>query len=77
MLTAYVFDRERGEEDRELDHESLAGLSEDHVLWVDLLDPSQDEDRDIRKGFGLAAADFAASDATGTANSSWATISSV
>src|SRR5207245_6470614 len=55
MLSAYVFDRERGE-DVENWAESLAGLSEDQVLWVDLLDPAEDEERAAREGFGLPLA---------------------
>ena len=54
MLTAYVFDRERGDEVE--DWAGLrAGLSDDQVLWVDLLDPSAEEQQAVRDGLGLAA----------------------
>jgi magnesium transporter len=51
-LSAYVFDRERGEAVENW-AESLSGLSEDQVLWVDLLDPTEEEERVAREGFGL------------------------
>lgn len=66
MLAAYVFDRERGDSVEDW-AESLAGLSEDQLLWVDLLDPSEDEKRAAQKGFGLAGAEFAAGGAARTA----------
>ena len=64
MLTAYVFDRERGEEVEDWSG-SRAGLSDDQVLWVDLLHPSEEEEQAARDGLGLAAvAEDAESDAT-------------
>lgn len=52
MLTAFIFGAERGEA---IDDwaTSLSGLSDDQVLWVDLLDPSADEQREALEGFGL------------------------
>jgi hypothetical protein len=53
--TAYVFDGERGEAVVDEWASSLASLSDEQVLWVDLLDPSKDEQQDAKKGFGLTA----------------------
>ena len=67
MLTAYVFDRERGENVEDWNG-ARAGLSDDQMLWVDLLDPSEEEEQEARHGLGLAAvAEEADSDATKTA----------
>jgi magnesium transporter len=52
MLTAYVFDDESGEAVEDWAG-SLASLSDDQVLWVDLLEPSDEEERAAREGFGL------------------------
>jgi magnesium transporter len=53
MLTAHIFDHERGE-----DVEDWAGLlselSDDQVLWVDLLEPTEDEERAVWEELGLA-----------------------
>ena len=44
MLTAYLFDKRRGKEIQEW-RDSIAGLSKNQVLWVDLLDPTEDEEQ--------------------------------
>ncbi len=54
MLTAYLFDRKHGAK-VESWTESLRGLSEDEVLWVDLSDPSEDEKREATELLGLRA----------------------
>ncbi len=52
MLTARIFGSERG---GAVDDwaDSLSGLGGDQVLWVDLLDPTDDEEQEAKKGFGL------------------------
>ena len=52
MLTAYLFDRERGTH-VERWAESLRKLSEDEVLWVDVTEPSEQEAQEVREAFGL------------------------
>lgn len=57
MLTAYLFDERRGKAVE--DWADVVGeLSENQVLWVDLVDPSDDDERAVREGFGLADARF-------------------
>jgi magnesium transporter len=56
MLTAYLFDKRRGKEIREW-RDGIAGLSKNQVLWVDLLDPAEDEVQAIREAFGLSDSD--------------------
>ncbi len=61
MLSAYLFDERRGktvEDWADVVHE----LSEDQVLWVDLVDPSDDDERSVREGFELADAQLWADD---------------
>lgn len=55
MLTAYLFDKRRGKE-IEAWRDSISGLSRNHVLWIDLLDPSEQEENEVRDAFGLADA---------------------
>jgi Mg2+ and Co2+ transporter CorA len=60
MLTAYLFDHKHGEKIEEW--ASVARkLRKNHLLWVDLTDPSDDEERAVRDGFDLADAEFRAS----------------
>lgn len=66
MLTAHIFDRERGE-DVEDWAGSVSELSDDQLLWVDLLEPSQDEKRAAWEGFGLAPLEADARSGTPTA----------
>ncbi len=54
MLTAYLFDRQRGAK-VETWTESFRRLSKDEVLWVDLIAPSEQEAREVTKFFGLRA----------------------
>ena len=56
MLTAYLFDKRRG---KEIQHwrDSVAGVSKNQVLWLDLLGPTEDEENEVRAAFGLADAD--------------------
>jgi len=60
MLTAYLFDQKHGEK-----IEEWAGaarkLRKSQLLWVDLTDPSDEEERAVREGFDLADAEFRAS----------------
>ena len=61
MLTAYLFDERRGTAVE--DWADVVGeLSENQVLWVDLVDPSDDDERAAREGFELADARFRAKD---------------
>jgi magnesium transporter len=62
VLTAHIFGPERGEAVDDW-AKSLAGLSDDQVLWLDLLDPSADEKREALEGFGLDSASVFAGDA--------------
>ena len=56
MLTAYLFDKRHGKEIEEW-RESIANLSKDKVLWLDLLDPSDAEENAVREALGLDDAD--------------------
>ena len=61
MLTAYLFDERRGKAVE--DWADVVGeLSENQVLWVDLVDPSDDDERAVREAFELADARFRAKD---------------
>ena len=52
MLAAYLFDERRGQPVG--DWQDLVGkLEENQLLWVDLIDPSEDDDRAARSGFKL------------------------
>ena len=46
MVTAYLFDRRQGERVENW-AESLHGLNENQVLWIDLLDASEDEAAEV------------------------------
>ena len=52
MLTAYLFDERRGKA-VEGWADVVGQLDENQVLWVDLVDPSDDEERAVREGFAL------------------------
>jgi magnesium transporter len=55
LLTAYLFDERRGKAVE--DWADLIGqLDENQVLWVDLVEPSDDEQRAVRDGFELGEA---------------------
>jgi magnesium transporter len=56
MLTAYLFDRRRGEEIEDW-ADTAADLSKQQVLWIDLLDPGEDEENAVREVFDLARSD--------------------
>jgi len=56
MLTAYLFDKRRGEEIEQW-ADTAGDLGKDQVLWVDLLNPTEDEEKNVRKVFDLADAD--------------------
>jgi magnesium transporter len=55
MVTAYLFDRREG---KGIDDwaESLRGLDEDKVLWLDLMDPSEQETAEVVTAFELGDA---------------------
>ena len=59
MVRAYLFDRRQG-----VEVESWLGsfrkLSKDEVLWLDLVDPSADEEREVREALELASDDGSA-----------------
>jgi magnesium transporter len=52
MLRAYLFDQRHG---KKIDDwaDVLKGLEESQVLWVDLLEPSAEEEHDVGESFGL------------------------
>ena len=52
MLTAYLFDQRQGKP-VEGWADALDDLSKNHTLWVDLVDPSEDEARAVAEGFDL------------------------
>ncbi len=52
MVTAYLFDERRGKAIEDW-ADIVAQLEENQVLWVDLVDPSDDEERVVRNGFAL------------------------
>jgi magnesium transporter len=57
VLTAHLFDDRHGKlVDNWLD--VVSNLKESQLLWVDLLNPTDDEEQMARKGFTLAAADL-------------------
>lgn len=59
MLTAYLFDKERGEE-VESWSESLRSLGRNEVLWLDLTDPSDAERDEVGEALALEHLDPAA-----------------
>jgi len=62
MLTAYLFDHKHGEKVEEWVG-AARKLRKNQLLWVDLTDPSEEEERAVREGFDLADAEFRASEA--------------
>ena len=52
MLTAYLFDKQRGAEIDEWT-DVLSRLGKNQVLWVDVVDPSEPEERAVWDGFDL------------------------
>ena len=52
MLSAYLFDQRRGER-IEAWREVLDGLGDDQMLWLDLVEPSGDEEGEVREALGL------------------------
>jgi magnesium transporter len=62
MLTAYLFDRKHGKEIEDW-ADALGKLSKTHLLWVDLTDASDEEERAVQEGFDLADLTFRASEA--------------
>ena len=56
MLTAYLFDQTHGKEIEDW-ADALRKLSKRQLLWVDLTDPSEEEERAVRDGFDLADSD--------------------
>jgi magnesium transporter len=52
MLSAYLFDRRRGER-IEAWGDALHKLGESQMLWLDLVEPSADEEREVREALGL------------------------
>ena len=63
MLSAYLFDERRGQTAEDWPG-LVSDLSEDQVLWVDLVDPSDDDERAVREGFELGDAQLWAKDDT-------------
>jgi magnesium transporter len=53
MLTAYLFDRERGEEAPSWT-DALEHLSDTQVLWIDVEDPSEEEFAEVGGALGVA-----------------------
>ncbi len=56
MLTAYLFDKRRGKE-IEGWAEGVGRLNKNQVLWIDLLDPSEAEERELRAALDLRDAE--------------------
>jgi Mg2+ and Co2+ transporter CorA len=52
VVTAYLFDQRRGQAIGSWS-DSIAGLGESEVLWLDLEDGSEDEEREVREALGL------------------------
>jgi Mg2+ and Co2+ transporter CorA len=55
MVTAYLFDKRHGEE-VESCADSVRNLSKDQVLWLDVEDPSQEEEAEVRAALGVSDA---------------------
>jgi magnesium transporter len=66
MLTAYLFDERRGKPVEDWTG-LVAELGEKQVLWVDLVDPSDDDERAVRSGFKLGDATLRAKEDAGKA----------
>src|SRR2546425_6580649 len=52
MLSAYLFDQRQGKR-IEVWADVLHGLGQNQVLWLDLLEPSAEEEREVREALGL------------------------
>ena len=52
MLRAYLFDKRRGQK-TEAWADALSSLTKNQVLWVELLEPSAEEVREVAAAFGL------------------------
>jgi magnesium transporter len=61
MVSAYLFDRRRGER-IEAWQDALRGLSESQVLWLDLQNPSEKEESEVRAALDLSEDSFARAD---------------
>ena len=48
MLTAYLFDKRRGKEIEQW-ADTAGDLGKEQVLWVDLLNPTEDEENAVRE----------------------------
>jgi magnesium transporter len=59
MLTAYLFDQRQGKPVEEW-ADALQSLSKNQALWVDLVDPSEDEAQAVDEGFDLGGVEFRA-----------------
>ena len=59
MLTAYLFDQRQGKPVEEW-ADALPSLSKNQTLWVDLVDPSEDEAQAVNEGFGLGGVELRA-----------------
>jgi magnesium transporter len=57
MLTAYLFDQRQGKPVEEW-ADALQSLSKNQALWVDLVDPSEDEAQAVDEGFGLGGVEL-------------------
>jgi magnesium transporter len=53
MLTAYLFDKQRGAR-IEAWHDTAQSLSETQLLWIDLSEPTDAEAREVAEAFGLS-----------------------
>ena len=53
MVTAYLFDRRKGKEIEASWLESFQGIGKNEVLWLDLVEPSEDEGREVCDALGL------------------------
>jgi Mg2+ and Co2+ transporter CorA len=52
MLTAYLFDKQRGEQ-IEGRQEAAQSLNASRLLWIDLSEPTDDEEQEVVEAFGL------------------------
>ena len=56
MLSAYLFDQRHGER-IEAWQDALRGLSESQMLWLDLQEPSEKEESEVREALDLSGKD--------------------
>ncbi len=62
MVSAYLFDQQHGER-IEAWQDALRGLSESQMLWLDLQNPSEEEESEVREALDLSRKDtFAGAD---------------